>query len=358
MSDTKLSKLINQLLVVIATSALACSMHAQIGGLQTFDFLNLSSSARTTALGGYTPAIADEDIAQGFSNPALLNAKMHQQLSFNHNFHFADISYGFIAYGHYLEKQEVSLFMGGSYVTYGEFDRADRFGNRIGSFDGGEAAIIIGAGKKLDERLSVGIHLKYAHSNLDTYQSAGIGADVGFHYHHPEKKYNWIIVLKNIGGQLSSYDFEKEAFPFDLQIGYSKRLQHLPFQFMITAHNLQKWNLRSPLDDESTVVFINQPNDGPGSLSKSIDNLFRHLAFAGELLLGKNEVVRLRFGYNHLRNKELSVEGFRSLSGFSFGFGIKLKSLRLDYGVGRYHLAGGVNHINVGIDLNALFSKL
>ena len=72
----------------------------------------------------------------------------------------------------------------------------------------------------------------------------------------------------------------------------------------------------------------------------------------------RGEVFRLRLGYNHLRNKELSVEGFRSLSGLSFGFGIRIKKIQIDYGVGRYHLAGSVNHLNVSIDLDHFFSKL
>lgn len=331
---------------------------AQIGGLNTFDFLNLASSARTTALSGFTPAIADEDIAQGFTNPAVVNSKMHQHLSFNHNFHFADISYGFFAYGHHLEKSAINLFVGGSYVSYGNFDRADIFGNRVGSFSGNETAFTVGASKKIDERLRIGMHLKYAHSNLDNYRSAGLGADLGLHYYNPEKNTNWAIVLKNIGSQITSYDIIKESFPVNIQIAFAKRLQHLPFQFMITAHNLQKWNLRSPLDDQGNVSFVNQNNFEPSTFSKSIDNLFRHLAFAGEFLLGKNEVVRLRMGYNHMRNKELSVESFRSLSGFSFGFGIRVKKITFDYGIGRYHLAGGVNHLNIGIDLDSLFSKL
>ncbi len=331
---------------------------AQIGGLYTYDFLNLSPSARATALSGYTIAIADEDIAQAFANPALINEKMSHHISINHNFHFADISYGNMAYGLNLPGKDISIMVGGSYINYGSFKRADVFGNLNGTFSSSESAFIIGASKQLDERLRMGLNIKYVHSRFDTYGSSGIGADLGVHYFNPQKRSNWAIVLKNIGGQLSSFDLKKEAFPFDLQIGFAKRLAHLPFRFMITAHHLQKWNLRSTLDDRSNNIFIGQASSSISNFSKTVDNFFRHLAFGGELLIGQNEVVRIRLGYNHLRNKELSVDGIRSLSGFSFGFGIKVKRMQFDYGAGRYHLAGGVNHLSVSFDLDSLFGKL
>ncbi len=331
---------------------------SQIGGLYTFDFLNLTSSARSTALAGFPIAIADDDVAQGYANPALINEAMSHHLSINHNFHFADISHGFVSYGLSLPDKNLSFMIGANYISYGDFDRADVFGNRNGNFSASENAITIGVSRKMDERLRLGVNLKYVNSSFDSFNSSGVGADIGLHYNNPEKRSNWAFVIKNIGGQFSTFDVEREAFPLDIQLGYAKRLEHLPFRFMITARQLQRWNLRSPLDELVTTSFIGQTPQPPSGFSRSIDNLFRHLTFGGELLLGKNEIFKLRFGYNHLRNKELSVEGFRSLSGFSFGFGLKVKKIRFDYGVGRYHLAGGVNHLSVSIDLNSFFKKL
>ncbi len=334
------------------------SVDGQIGGLYTFDFLNLTASARSTALAGFPIAVADDDIAQGYANPALINEKMAHHLSVNHNFHFADISHGFISYGLAMPDKKLSFMIGANYISYGDFDRSDVFGNRSGEFAASENALTIGVSRKMDERLSLGVNLKYVNSSFDTYSSSGMGLDIGLHYLNPEKNSNWAFVIKNAGGQFSTFDIEREAFPFDIQMGYAKRLEHLPFRFMITAHKLQQWNLRSPNDELITTSFIGQDPQAPSGLSRTVDNLFRHLAFGGELLLGKNEVFKLRFGYNHLRNKELAVEGFRSLSGFSFGFGFKVKKLRFDYGVGRYHLAGGVNHLSVSLDLNSFFKKL
>lgn len=344
--------------IILLICFLPSITQAQIGALYTFDFLNLTSSARTTALGGHPIAILDDDVSLGYHNPAVINEKMAHQLSANHNFHFADISHSFFAYGVNLPDKKLSLMIGASNISYGNFDRADIFGNRVDQFSAGETAITLGASRALDERLRLGVNLKYVNSRFDTYGSSGLGSDIGLHYFNPEKRAAWALVIKNIGIQISSYDIQREGFPLDLQLGYSKRLEHLPFQFSITAHHLQKWNLRSPLDDVSQVIFIDQQNNGPSGLSKSIDNFFRHLAFGGEFFIGKNEVFKLRLGYNHLRNKELSVSGFRSLSGFSMGFGIKIKKIRIEYGVGRFHLAGAMNHLSVGMNLNSFFKKI
>ena len=82
-----------------------------------------------------------------------------------------------------------------------------------------------------------------------------------------------------------------------------------------------------------------------------LDNLFRHLVFNGELFIGSEEQVKLRLGYNHLRNKELTIENFRTLAGFSFGFGIKINRFYLDYGFGRYHVGGAANHFTISTNI-------
>ena len=353
-SQVKYSFFITTLLLILWDS----DVEAQIGGLQTFDFLNLVSTARSTALASYPIAAEDDDIGQGYINPALINDKTRNHLSINHNFHFADISHGFAAFGFQVEQWKTDVMIGLNYVSYGQFTRADFFGNNTGEFSGSSAALTLGFSRQLDERLRAGLNVKYANSSLDTYSASGLGFDFGFHYRNEDSLTDWALVFKNIGGQLSGFNDDTEAFPMEIQLGFAKRLKHLPFQFMITAVQLQRWDLRNPLDDNSNTLFIDQPSNEPSSFSKGIDNFFRHLTFGGELFIGANEVVRLRLGYNHLRNKELSVSGFRSLSGFSFGFGIRVKKLRFDYGVGRYHLGGAVNHLSLSIDLDSFFDKL
>ena len=325
---------------------------AQIGGDNVYEFLNLPASARITALGGNPIAIQDSDISLAFSNPAALNEQMHNQLSFNQNFHVAGIRNGYAAYGRFIEKWQSTVHLGIQYINYGDFSAADEFGNITGTFEASETAVTVGIGRELYERMSVGANLKFVSSRFEAFNSFGIASDLSALYHVAEKGFTATFLFKNIGGQLSTYrEGNREAIPFEIQLGISKKLKHLPFRFGITAQHLQRWNLLfdNPNSEENTL-FLGEPvvtnnND-------FIDNFFRHLVFNGEFLFGKAEVVTLRFGYNHLLKQELSINNLRSLAGFSAGAGIKIKRFRFSYGVGVYHIGGSTNHLSIATNLS------
>jgi hypothetical protein len=332
-----------------------CSLSAQSGVGYVYDFLSLPSSPRETALGGGLISIADEDQALAFSNPALLNGKMNNGLAFSHNFLFDGISNGYFSYSRAVERWGIHTHGGVKYVNYGDFKSADIYGNQDGTFSANELALFIGASKAVNERITIGSNLKLIRSQLAGYNSTGIAGDIGFLY-QDDNNFSIGFTAKNVGVELSTYDDTQETAPFDIQLGISKKLAHLPFRFSVLFHQLNRWNLKykSPLN-EDTDIFGNVLTSS--ALSQEIDNFFRHVIFNGELLIGKGEIFRLRIGYNHLRKKELSVSGFRSLGGFSFGFGVKVAKFRLDYGVGHYHLAGAANHISLSMDLDDFFKK-
>ena len=332
------------------------SGYCQSGGKYVYDFLSLPSSARESALGGSLITIADEDLSLAFANPALLNDKMHNRIHFSHNFLFAGVSNGYFSYGRELSTLDITIHGGIKYVNYGDFQAADVFGNLDGTFTANELAFFIGAGKSINERISVGANTKLIRSQLGGYNSTGIAADIGMLYNIPEDNFSFAFTLKNVGSELSTYDDTKELAPLDIQLGVSKKLQHLPFRFTVIFHQLHRWKLRydSELDD-NTDIFGQEITSS--RFSQELDNFFRHVIFNGEILIGKNQNVRMRIGYNHLRKKELGVSGFRSLGGFSMGFGIKVSKFRLDYGIGHYHLAGAANHISISTDLDSFLKK-
>ncbi|MDQ3016289.1 MAG: hypothetical protein M3R25_06180, partial [Bacteroidota bacterium] len=88
-----------------------------------------------------------------------------------------------------------------------------------------------------------------------------------------------------------------------------------------------------------------------------VDNVFRHITFGGEFLIGKKETLQIRLAYNHQRRKELSVVNLRSLSGFSAGVGINLKAFVLDYGFAVYHQAGSSKHLGLRVNLDQMGRK-
>lgn len=332
---------------------------AQIGGQHAFEFLNLTQSSRVTALGGTLASVIDDDITLGLSNPAVLNEKMHSQVSFNHNFHFADISHGFVVGGYHHTKLKTTFQLGFNYVNYGNFVRADILGNQQGEFDSGESAITLGAARAINERMRAGVNIKFANSSFDIYNATGLAADVGLTYDNPESQFTVGLIAKNMGGTLNSFTDRRESLPFDMQIALSKRFKYLPFRFTMTMHHLHQWSLRLDEANQSDQInFLGGETIEQSQFSKGLDNLFRHFIFSGEFLIGSAENLKLRLGYNHMRRKELSVSEFRSLSGFSVGLGFKVNRFRIDYGLGYYHLAGAVNHLSFSVNLDSFFKKI
>jgi hypothetical protein len=258
----------------------------------------------------------------------------------------AGIGAGYMAYAHHSDRAKMTFHTGIQFMNYGKFDAANEQGIVSGSFNAQEIALAIGAAKQLSERWSLGVNTKFIFSNLENYTASGLSTDVAATHDNPEKRSTFAIIAKNIGVQMTTFSATsgRSPLPFEIQMGYSKRLKHLPFRYSIIARDLQRWNIR--YDDpnkKETNNILGEPEKETPNWVKNTDNLARHLIINGEFLLGKKETIRLRFGYNHLTKREMNVPPFRTLSGFSFGFGVKIKRLSIDFGRNNLHQAGGFN---------------
>jgi hypothetical protein len=327
-------------------------MAAQSGGRSIYTFMNLPGSARTLALGGYQPSLADGDINLLYENPASGNESIHNALSFNHSFYFDKVQFGYATYGFHLDKSGISLGLGIRYIDYGSFNHTNELGDIIGEFDAAETAIGITASKQLYERLSLGVALRFVQASFETYSSNGILFDLGGLYEIPEQKIFISLVLKNMGFQLSRFWDEKEPLPFDIRAGISKRLEHLPFRFSVTAHSLHRWDINydDPSVSSASFIFGNEEEEDPRF--STIDNLFRHLIFSGEFYLGPKEQFQLRLAYNHLLGREMSLSDTRVFSGLSFGLGFRVNRFRLEYGFGRYHTGANANKFTLSTNIS------
>ncbi|MBK7701236.1 MAG: hypothetical protein IPJ39_22165 [Saprospiraceae bacterium] len=86
-------------------------------------------------------------------NPASLDEKkMHNRISFSHNFIFASVQNGYVAYGRKLDKWNLNTHLPFQYVNYGDFNYADLLGNVSESFSAKETLYILGASKKLHRK--------------------------------------------------------------------------------------------------------------------------------------------------------------------------------------------------------------
>ncbi len=331
---------------------------SQRGGERIFEFVNLPTSARSTALGGSQIALMSDDYSLVGGNPAMLTDSMDGTLIFQDNFHFAGINDGYFGYARQISGIKSTVHAGIQYLNYGTFTAADDKGNILGEFKAKDLAIEAGIARPLNERMSGGLLIRYIQSSLETYTSNGLMMDAGLTYRSEDGLNHYAIVLRGIGFQFSKYYPGQQIgkMPVDFQFGFSKRFKYVPFRFSMLAHDLNRWDLRydSPLDEQTGLDFGGEPPKPPSDFSQSVDNFFKHLTFGGEFMIGKKEFLMLRVAYNHQMHQELSVVNLRSLAGFSGGVGVNLKAFILDYGFAVYHQAGSSKHLGVRININQL----
>ncbi len=322
---------------------------AQVGGESTYQFLELTNSARIAALGGSQTALYDStDLNLPYQNPALLHKEMGNRILVNYVNYLADINYGYASFAHSFDRIG-NFALGIHYINYGKFDEATELGELTGNqFNAAEYALNIIYSNKLG-RFNYGATLKPILSSFESYQSIGIAADFGVSFTGKKKYTSLALVARNIGTQLTTYyqNGEKEKIPFNLQAGLSQRLAHAPVVFVLNLHHLTNWKLAYMKSDQENLV--DEIYDRGESLTKQ---LMRHVVVGAEFF--PSPAFVLRVGYNYQQRQELKYEERLSTVGFSFGFGLKIKRFRLDYGISRFHLAGSSNLFSLSVNLNDL----
>jgi hypothetical protein len=118
---------------------------------------------------------------------------------------------------------------------------------------------------------------------------------------------------------MSSYFNVDETLPLDIRLGFSKRLEHMPFEFYFSFNKL------------------NEEEDR-----------FSKIALGGEFRLSK--AVKLRFGYDNEKRKELKIGSTAGMAGFSFGVGIKISDYIFDYALSSMGSIGSLHRIGISTE--------
>lgn len=315
---------------------------SQIGGTKTYRFLEIPMTARAAALGGNNMSIWGDDINLLHSNPSLLNPGMVKQAAFNYCNYAADLNFYSLAYAHSL-KQYGTAAISLQTFNYGSFTGYDEFGIETTSFKANDNSInLIYAKPFADSSFNLGVALKTIISQYDNYQSIANAIDFGITYH---TKKNAVISLqaKNIGFIWKGYSSndQNEALPQNVQFGMSKKIEKAPFRVFFVYDQLLKWDLSyvSPIDtagqynsfsSSSTTEDSTDYQKFKADVGDFLDNFMRHIILGTEIIVTKN--FNLRIAYNYRRQKEMTLPEKRGASGFSFGFGFKVKRFGFSYG--------------------------
>ncbi len=346
------------LLTCLLFAGIISLTYGQIGGHYTYAFLNLANSARVASLGGKSVALPDGDLNMPFHNPSLLNASMDQNVVLNYVGYFAGIKYGYASYARDYGKTG-TFAVGMHYSNYGDFTGTNELGDLTGNFRAAEYALNLIYSRKIDSMLSIGVNVKPVYSNLETYNSLGLAADLGITYFNPEKLFTAALVLKNMGSQVIKYydGAERENMPFEIQAGVSQKLLHAPFRFSLTLQHLQKFDLtyESTIDNSNSYDPLNGEKISNNKFEVFGDKLMRHAIIGMEFLPGENFYASM--GFNYQRRQELKVPVRAGGVGFSWGFGLKIKKYRFSFGRSTYHLSGASNHFSLIVNLSEFYKR-
>ena len=334
--------------IILLVFCFPLSLSAQVGGMTAFSFVDLELSPRIEAMGGSGIAIIDRDISLGQTTPSLLNDKMHNYLVFSFTDYFSDVN--LLGFSYARKLKEFGVFsIGLKAINYGEFEYNDVVGNNFGSFSAYDQVITLGLGKRLSEKFTFGINLNMLNSQYETYHAFAISSNISLTYFNPKKEFTSTLLFKNIGRQLIAYENALESLPFDLQLGMSRKLKHLPFRYSLTCHHLNQFDIKSPYKLRSqTGVKSGELEIKDESLVKTA---FRHLIIGGELNPFRKSLF-LRGGFNFQRRFDMSLSTYPASVGFSWGIGFKVLKFRLDYSRASYHLSGTPNNFSFTTNLS------
>jgi len=325
---------------------ISLSSYAQVGGEEVFAFLNFPTSARQAALGGSVLTFTDE-VNQPMWNPASISNSIDDQVSLNYVNYLAEINFVSAAYAHTFNEHVGTFHTGLTYLNYGTFIAADEQGVETGTFKAYDLAYSLGYAYQIPHSdFYIGANAKIISSVIEQYSSFGIAGDLGILYHNEFKPYRLAAVIRNAGMQLKSYDGTQEPLPLQIHVGGSYQLEHVPIRLYGTLDNLQKWQLAyvNP-SDSSTDLEGNTLNEKPTFLN----NFMRHVVVGAELFPEKG--FSLHTGFNFQRAQELGLNQVRTFAGFSFGFGLKMKHLKLNYAFSKYHPVADSHSFSLGINL-------
>lgn len=291
-----------------------------------YNFLRLPVSAHAAALGGDNVTLIEDDEALIFHNPALLSSVSDKTINLNYMSYMSGANTASASFNR-IVKEKASWAVSAQYMDYGKMKETDENNNILGDFSAKDISVAGYFSYMLSDRIVGGITAKFITSYIGSYNSIGIGVDLGLNYYDPDHEWSISAVAKNLGGQVKAYNEEYDKMPIDLQVGVSKRFPNMPFRISATLVNLNNW-------DKS---FIN------------------HAVIGGELLISNQ--IWLGCGYNFRRANEMKIEsnneekGSSHGAGLSFGGGINLERFHLNVAYGKYHVSSTSLLVNLAYSL-------
>ena len=329
-------------------------MRSQVAGLTALSVLDVPTFGRSAGLGFDFVAISDNDLCVMLDNPSLITPRVSEQLSLGYVSMFGSYNFITAAYGHSFGRYG-SMTFGLRYAGYGTMQGFDEYEQTTGSFTANDILLQVGWGVAMDDHVSFGVNCKPILSQYESYTALALAFDVAGSYVSRDKRFALTLMGRNIGAQLLTFDGTAETLPFHLDLSGSYRLKEAPLCLFFRYGDMQRWQLKyeDPLNPTTTTdAFTGEVTTQSGT-ERFFDNLGRHLGAGVEITI--REVVFLRVGYNYRQSVEMTGVDAINGSGFSFGFGVRVKGFEFSYSRNNYNQWQAPNYLTLSADLSRFF---
>ena len=303
-------------------------------GEYAFNILRLPYSHRATALGGQNISIVDDDITMAMHNPALLANVSNNTINLTYMTYMSDSKAAGAMFGKAFGERSTAA-LSARYIDHGKFEGYTEDNIYTGTFSAKEMEFGLLYSYLLSECWSGGVTAKFIYSKYESMSSVALGVDLGVNYFNPESDLSISFAIRNLGGQVRTFEEKHEKMPLDFQAGITKRLAHAPILLSATLTNLHKWG-------EDDFYNADGSKDNFGEL------LLKHIAVGADFLIGKN--VNISLGYNFRTSKELSVDGSK-WDGITAGAGININKVKFGMSYSKLHVSSSSLLFNLSYSL-------
>lgn len=321
-------------LVILSYVMLLCQSARGQESTSVFNFLNLPTSAHTTALGGRNISLIEDDASLIFQNPALLASVSNNSLNLNFMTYMRGSKTGSASFSR-IAGERGTWGAGVQFVGYGNMKETLETGEELGDVRALDMAISGMYSYSLSERWVGAATGKIIYSKYADYTSCGLAVDLGLNYYDEEHDFSVSAVAANLGGQVKAFGEDHERLPFNLQLGFTKSLGHAPIRFSVTMVDISRWS--------SKYYYHVSKKPKGGSI------LMNHFCIGVDIIPTKQFYVAA--GFNFRRAYEMKAAGSSHAAGLSAGAGLNIKKFKLGLAYAKYHVSAPTLSVSLSYSL-------
>lgn len=318
-------------------------------------FLGITPDARSAALGDAGVSLSGDQNAIYWNPGRLARAEKSMGGSVSvspwlRGLGVNDVYLGYLS-GYYKLNAQSAIGLGFTYFNLGSIQMTDQSGASMGTLNPNEFAICPTYSRVLSKNLSIGVGLKYFHSNLTGSISGGAGTanqsrpansvavDLGMYYNKEislggnPANFAFGLALSNIGPKISYTDDNRRDFiPSTLRFGPALTMELDAYNKVTFLVDVAKTLVPTP---EYTITAANSDSSNKGWIEGMAESLYKapggfkekmqELMIGGGVEYWYDNQFAVRGGYFH----EAENKGNRKY--FTAGIGIRYQTFGLDF---------------------------